>query len=89
MDETTVLSHLEALAETLEIQIRYESMEGEDLFPQGGLCKINGKQLIIVNTKASVGQKVRTLARALCRFDLSEIYLKPAIRDYLVDTKDA
>ncbi len=89
MDETTILSHLEALAETLGIRIRYESLEGEDIFLQGGLCKVKGRRLIIVNTKATAGQKARTLARALCRFDLSQTYLKPAVRDFLVKAKDA
>ncbi len=86
MDETVVLGHLEALAHTLEIQIRYEFIESETAFPSGGLCRIRGKQVIIVNTKATVGEKVQTLTRALRRFDLSNIYLKPALRDLLEET---
>ena len=83
MDETVVLGHLEALAHTLGIQIRYEYIEIETAFPSGGLCRIRGKQVIIVNTKATVGEKVQTFTRALRRFDLSNIYLKPALRDLL------
>ena len=86
MDETVVLGHLEALAHTLEIQIRYEYIESETAFPSGGLCRIRGKQVIIVNTKTTVGEKVQTLTRALRRFDLSNIYLKPALRDLLEET---
>ena len=86
MDETVVLGHLEALAHTLEIQIRYEVIESETAFPSGGLCRIRDKQVIIVNTKATVGEKVQTLTRALRRFDLSNIYLKPALRDLLEET---
>ena len=83
MDEKVVLGHLEALAHTLGIQIRYEVIESETPFHSGGLCRIRGKQVIIVNTKASVGEKVKTLTRALRRFDLGHIYLKPALRDLL------
>ena len=86
MDETVVLGHLEALAHTLEIQIRYEFIESETAFPSGGLCRIRGKQVIIINTKATVGEKVQTLTQALRRFDLSNIYLKPALRDLLEAT---
>ncbi len=86
MDETVVLGHLEALAHTLGIQIRYEVIESETAFPSGGLCRIRDKQVIIVNTKATVGEKVQTLTRALRRFDLSNIYLKPALRDLLEET---
>jgi hypothetical protein len=86
LDETVVLGHLEALAHALEIQIRYEVIESETAFPSGGLCRIRDKQVIIVNTKATVGEKVQTLTRALRRFDLSNMYLKPALRDLLEET---
>jgi len=86
LDETVVLGHLEALAHTLGIQIRYEHIESETAFPSGGLCRIRDKQVIIVNAKATVGEKVQTLTRALRRFDLSNIYLKPALRDLLEET---
>ena len=83
MDETAIIGHLEALAHSLGIQIRYEFMEGETVFPSGGLCRIKNKQLIIVNERTTAGEKVQTLATALRRFDLSGIYLKPALRDLL------
>lgn len=86
MDETAVMGHLEALAHTLGIQIRYEYIESEIAFPSGGLCRIRDKQVIIVNTKATVEEKVQTLTQALRRFDLSNIYLKPALRDLLEKT---
>ena len=83
MDNAGLLEHLEALAHTLGIPIRYERMEGETTFPSGGLCRIKGKHVIIVNESAATGEKVRTIADALRRFDLSEVYLKPALRDFL------
>lgn len=83
MDDAAILGHLEALAHTLGIQIRYEILEGETPFQSGGLCRVREKQFIIVNAVATTGEKVHTLARALGRFDLSQIYLKPALRDLL------
>jgi hypothetical protein len=32
---------------------------------------------------ATTEEKIQTLAKALGRFDLSQIYLKPALRDFL------
>jgi hypothetical protein len=78
-----MLGHLEELAHTLGIQIRYEILEGETPFQSGGLCRVREKQFIIVNALATNGEKVQTVARALGRFDLSQIYLKPALRDLL------
>lgn len=83
LDEIAMLSHLEALAHALGIQVRYERLEGEKSFLSGGFCRIRNKHLVILNEMAATGEKVHTLARALKRFDLSQIYLRPAIRDFL------
>lgn len=84
MDEASVIDHLEALAHSLGIQVRHECLENEETaFPSGGLCRVKGKPLIIVNSAVPSSEKVQTLARALRRFDLSGVYLKPALRDLL------
>ena len=83
MDETAILGHLEALAHALGIEIRYEHLEGETHSLSGGLCRIRGKQVIIINSEARTGLKVQTLAKALRRFDLSREYLRPALRDLI------
>ena len=84
LDEEAALSHLEALAHTLGIQVRYESLgAGRTPFRSGGLCRIRDKQVVLVDERANAGEKVRTLARALSRFDFNHIYLRPAVRDLL------
>lgn len=83
MDEISVLDHLEALAYSLGIKVRYERLESETAFPAGGLCRVKDKQFILVDSGATTAERVRTLTRALRRFDLSGIYLKPALRDLL------
>ncbi|MFO7600691.1 MAG: hypothetical protein R6X27_12910 [Candidatus Desulfacyla sp.] len=83
MDARTILGHLEAVADHLGVEIRYEPMEGETALSPGGLCRIRGKQVIIVNRKAPPGDQVGTLVKALRRLDLSRIYLRPGIRDLL------
>ena len=83
MDAAAVLDHLETLAYRLGIQVRYEHLEGETGFPAGGLCRVRDRQFIIVNSRAPTAEKIQTLTRALRRFDLSGIYLKPALRDLL------
>ena len=62
---------------------RYEAMEGETVFSAGGLCRIKGKQVIIINKRAEKKEKIQTLVRALRRFDVGHLYLKPALRDLL------
>ncbi|MDQ1335988.1 MAG: hypothetical protein QG552_2938 [Thermodesulfobacteriota bacterium] len=89
MDARAVLGYLEAVAEQLGVEIRYEPMEGETVLSPGGMCRIRGKTVIIVNAKAPLEDQVRTLVKALRRLDLSQIYLRPGIRDLLeCDTGD-
>jgi hypothetical protein len=83
VDARTILGHLEAVADQLGVEIRYEPMEGETVLSPGGLCRIRGKQVIIVNSKAPPGDQVGTFVKALRRLDLGQIYLKPGIRDLL------
>ena len=83
MDEAAILSHLEALAHRLDIDVRYECIEADTAFASGGLCRLRDRRIIIVNESAAAKEKISTLAGALRRFDLSGIYIKPALRDLL------
>lgn len=82
MDDKTVLAELEALAHQLRVEIRYEALSGETFFA-GGMCRIRGRPVIIVNKGASLREKTTTLISALGRFDLNGMYLKPALRELL------
>jgi hypothetical protein len=83
LGDAAILSHLEALAQSLGIPVRYEALEGESMFYSGGLCRIRNKQVIILNTMSTSAERVRTLARALRHFDLTGVYIRPAIRNFL------
>ena len=82
-DET--LGHLEELARSLDITVRYEKIQKESAFFPGGYCKVKGKDLIIINSKASLDDKIEIMGRAFLSFDLSQIYVLPAIRE-LIDS---
>ena len=82
MDNDTALSQLEGLADKLGIPIRYEIIKDELTGP-GGLCRIEGKYVLIIHSKATVKEKMQIMIEALKRFDLGDIYLKPALREML------
>ena len=87
MENDALLAQLLNLAEALEIQIRYESLEeGETSFFAGGLCRIGDRLVFFLNAKATKAEQIRALARGLGRFDLSQVYLKPAVRDLLEES---
>ena len=92
MDETrlslkdeTIIDYLEELAEKLDVKIRYEAIQQEDDLPYmaGGLCLLRGEYVLIINSKASLKERMNTLAMALKHFDLSQIYVRPVLRELL------
>ena len=49
----------------------------------GGLCLLKGEYVLIINSKAKVKDRIRTLAMAVKDFDLDQIYVRPVIRELL------
>ncbi|MEQ8202755.1 MAG: hypothetical protein ABRQ31_03105 [Smithellaceae bacterium] len=83
MNEEVLLNQLIELAEKLGISVREENMEMEELFSSGGLCRLERKYILILNSRATLKEKNQVMIKALQQFDLTEIYLKPAIRELL------
>jgi hypothetical protein len=85
MDERTILDHLEELAERFGIQIRYETIKQDEDSTNvtGGLCLLKGKYVLIINSKATIKDRIKTLAIAVKHFDLDQIYIRPDIRELL------
>jgi len=73
------------LARGFGIEIRYEpiAIEEEAINVVGGLCKLRGEKLLIINSKAMAKDKIKIFVRALSNFDLDQIYIRPAIRALL------
>jgi hypothetical protein len=86
MDDYTALSQLEGLADKLGIPIRYEKIEDE-LTGTGGLCRIEGNYILIIHSKADVKEKIQIMIEALGRFDLNDIYVRPALRELLEENE--
>lgn len=63
------LASLEALAERLSVDIRYEAMAGQ-VQGIGGLCRVNGEYRIIVDRRFSEVERAQVVADALRRFDV-------------------
>ncbi|MBP7508305.1 MAG: hypothetical protein KA807_10810 [Prolixibacteraceae bacterium] len=83
MDDEVILNYLEELAEKLEILVRDENINMEESSSSGGLCRIEGQYVIILNSKASMKEKIQVMITALQQFDLRDMYIKPVIRELL------
>jgi hypothetical protein len=89
MDESTIVRQLEELAETFGLQIRYEPIRMDDDLPNvpGGVCRLKGDNVLIINSNATMRDKIKTLAEAVKNFDLDRVYILPAIRQLLEKTR--
>ncbi len=85
MDDFKKLSALIQLAETLDIPIRRApaAIDGQSN-PGGSLVKFKGKEIIFLDTGASVSDQISVVALALVgRIELEEMFIKPEIRNIL------
>jgi len=88
MDDHTTLQHLEELAVRLGIKVLYESLTAESSSRTWGYCRINGEDYLIINKRTSIKERIHILIDAVKRFDLSEIYIMPALRKILDNQRD-
>ena len=88
MNKEVILSCLEELAEKLDILVRDENINIEESSSSGGLCRVEGKHVVILNSKATVKEKIEVMIAALHQFDLTQMYIKPVIRELLEGYKE-
>jgi hypothetical protein len=78
-----LLEQLEELAIKLGIKVREEKISSEESPSSGGLCRIKGDYVLILNFQASVEEKIRVFSEAVKSFPLGDMYIRPAVREWL------
>lgn len=87
MKKELVLNQLEELAGKLGIKVRYENVTVEESSVSGGLCRLKGEYVLIIHFQSALEEKIRIILEALRPFPVGDIYIKPAIRDLLEESK--
>lgn len=80
MTQEQMSKELESLAANSGISIRYEKGDFE-----GGYCVLKAERLIVVNKKLAPSRKASILAQGLAEIGIDEVYLKPAVREFIED----
>lgn len=80
MTQEQILSELEELARNCGIAIRYEKGDFD-----GGFCVLKAERMIVVNKRLTTPRRTSVLAQGLAEVGIDEIYLKPAVREYIED----
>ena len=88
VNDDLLLSQLEEVADRLGITIRYETLTLAESSSPGGLCRIEGEHVLILDPQAPLGEKVQVLIKALKGFPIDDIYVKPAIRDLIEESAE-
>ncbi len=85
MDENTIIEQLEELIKTFGVHIRHEAIKQDEdsVNVVGGLCLLKGEYVLIINSKATIEDKIRALGMALKHFDHEKIYMLPVLRELL------
>ena len=81
-DPEIMLKLLEQTAEKLKIEIRYDSIYSDDdqSLSEGGLCRIKGRTVLIVNSGLTTEQRCLVISRNLKTLNLDNIFIPPLIR---------
>lgn len=80
MTPEQLLKELELLATNSGITVRFEKGEFE-----GGFCVLRSERLILVNKKLNAPRKASVLAQGVAEIGIDEVYLKPAVREFIED----
>jgi len=88
MKPEQITEALEQAATQLGVKVRYETMTGETI-GAGGLCKIRGEWMVIMDRRATASDRAAMLVEALTGFDTDGVFLPPQIRDALNQRREA
>lgn len=87
LDVKSRLEDLKSVAEKLAIEIEIVNLNNQEFQMQSGYCKMNGKDLILLDKNISLQEQSEILLQTLKNFDLEDIYVASWIRE-LIELED-
>jgi hypothetical protein len=87
LDVKSRLEDLKSVAEKLAIEIEIVNLNNQEFQMQSGYCKMNGKDLILLDKNISPQEQSEILLQTLKNFDLGDIYVASWIRE-LIELED-
>ena len=82
MKKVKLYTEFEQLGQRLGLKI----LKGRGDF-SGGTCTVNSETVIVINKMKPMEQRLRTLATSFLEFNLDEIYMIPALRAYIEESR--
>lgn len=77
------LENLVELAERLSVQVIFKNLQDDEFVIRSGMCSVKGNTLIIIDSRVSLEDKIKTLCREIKKFNLDNIFIQPTLREIL------
>ena len=74
---------LKALAEKLGVVVSEQNLRSTGIKVKSGLCKVKGKNILIMDKKLPLQDKNEILASCLSKLPHEAIFMVPALRNFL------
>ena len=81
MKNNELLDEFHLLAEKLNVKI----MKGKGDF-SGGSCTVNNEKVIVINNGKPIEQRLNILASCFKEYNLDDLFIVPALREYINDS---
>jgi len=83
MDPLSRFEDLKKVADKLSIDIVTDSLFDPEIMIQSGYCKVQGKNIIILDELLSLEEKSAVILKTLKKFNLETVYLPSWIREHI------
>jgi hypothetical protein len=83
MKPEQVYQELKDLAEKLDITVSEQNFRTTGIPVKSGMCKVKGKNMLIVDKHKSMAKKITIMASQLAKIPHENVFIVPAIRDLL------
>ena len=82
-DVQNKIEDLKSVTGKLSIKIEITDLNDQEFQIQSGYCKMNGKDLILLDKNLSLQEQAEVILKTLKNFDLENIYVASWIREHL------
>ncbi|MDC1122061.1 hypothetical protein OAT11_01790 [Nitrospinaceae bacterium] len=82
-DVENKIEDLKSVTGKLAIEIEITDLNDQEFQIQSGYCKMNGKNLILLDKNLSLQEQAEVILKTLKNFDLENIYVASWIREHL------
>ena len=81
------IEDLKSATEKLAIEIKFTNLSDQEFHIQSGYCKLNGKDLILLDKNLSLQEQIEVILKTLKNFNLENIYVASWIREFIESRK--